>query len=86
MYNKLIVKMANGEVNEFNGYFNADTGEDYLLIFGIQSREIMKWARTQIQRRNEVNYIEFEDEGNSVVANRKFHFITNVTNDSILIK
>lgn len=85
MYNKLIVKMSNGEEYEFNGYFNAEAG-DHLIIFDIQSRDIIKWAQNQIRKGNKVSYIEFGDEGISEVAYRQFHFITNITNDFIIIK
>ncbi|UNT55820.1 hypothetical protein [Lysinibacillus capsici] len=87
MYNKLFVKMANGEENEFNGYFNVDAKEDCLLIYDVQSKEIIKWAENQIRSGSMLSYIEIEDEGMSVLGYRKFRFITEVTNgDTILIK
>lgn len=86
MYNKLFVKMENGEENEFNGYFNVDAKEDCLLIYNVQSREIMNWADDQIRSGNMLSYIEIEDEGISVLGYRKFRFITNVNNDYIIFK
>lgn len=86
MYNKLLVKMENGEENEFNGYFNVDANEDFLLIYDVQSRGIMNWAVDQIRSGNMLSYIEIEDEGTSVLGYRKYRFITNVNNDSIIIK
>lgn len=83
MYNKLFVNYSDGGQDELNGFFSAFDYGDSLVLSNIEGTEIMKWAKQEIRRPNNINTIEIRAENNSGKIFNKFFYVTKVNNDTI---
>lgn len=87
MYNKMIIKTKDGVERILEGCFNVDVVGGKLLVYDVQSFEMIAWARIQIRqaRPSEIDYIEVQREDLSARAFRNYSFVSRVDNNFFYI-